>query len=62
MRIRLLASALLTCAIVAGQPVTFRYEQVAIAMLQDLVNTFAEDFDGFHFTRVNGTPVTIVKR
>jgi len=34
-------------------------EDVAIAMLQDLVNTFAEDFTGFRFTRVDGTPVQI---
>ena len=36
-------------------------EDVAIAMLQDYVNTFAEDFSGFSFTRVDGTPVIIVK-
>lgn len=34
-------------------------EDVAIALLQDLVNTFAEDFTGFRFTRVDGTPVQI---
>jgi hypothetical protein len=34
-------------------------EDVAIAMLQDFVNTFAEDFAGFQFTRVDGTPVQI---
>jgi hypothetical protein len=34
-------------------------EDVAISMLQDLVNTFAEDFTGFKFTRVDGTPVQI---
>jgi hypothetical protein len=34
-------------------------ENVAIAMLQDYVNTFAEDFAGFSFTRVDGTPVKI---
>jgi PAP2 superfamily len=34
-------------------------EDVAIAMLQDLVNTFAEDFTGFRFSRVDGTPVQI---
>ena len=34
-------------------------EEVAIAMLQDLVNTFAESFTGFSFTRVDGTPVQI---
>ena len=37
-------------------------EDVAIAMLQDLVNTFAEDFTGFRFTRVDGTPVQISPR
>jgi hypothetical protein len=36
-------------------------EDVAIAMLQDYVNTFAEDFAGFRFTRVDGTPVQISK-
>ncbi len=35
-------------------------EDVAIAMLQDLVNTCAEDFTGFKFTRVDGTPVEIL--
>jgi hypothetical protein len=35
-------------------------ENVAIAMLQDYVNTFAETFTGFSFTRVDGTPVKIV--
>jgi membrane-associated phospholipid phosphatase len=34
-------------------------ESVAIAMLQDLVNTYAEDFTGFKFTRTDGTPVQI---
>ena len=34
-------------------------EDVAIAMLQDLVQTQAEDFSGFQFTRLDGTPVTI---
>ena len=34
-------------------------EDVAIAMLQDLVNTFAEEFTGFKFTRVDGTAVQI---
>ncbi len=34
-------------------------EDVAIAMLQDLVNTYAEDFTGFQFTRTDGTPVQI---
>lgn len=37
-------------------------EDVAIAMLQDLVNTFAEDFTGFKFTRVDGTPVEIASQ
>lgn len=36
-------------------------EDVAIAMLQDLVNTLTEDFVGFHFTRLDGTPVDICK-
>ena len=36
-------------------------EDVAIAMLQDLVQTFAEDFAGFQFTRLDGTPVSITK-
>ena len=34
-------------------------EDVANAMLQDLVNTYAETFTGFSFTRVDGTPVQI---
>jgi membrane-associated phospholipid phosphatase len=34
-------------------------EDVAIAMLQDVANTFAEDFTGFRFTRVDGTPVQV---
>ena len=37
-------------------------EDVAIAMLQDLVQTFAEDFSGFRFTRLDGTAVSIAKR
>ncbi len=37
-------------------------EEVAIAMLQDLVQTLTEDFPGFQFTRLDGTPVTISKR
>jgi hypothetical protein len=37
-------------------------EDVAIAMLQDLVQTIPEDFAGFQFTRLNGTPVAISKR
>jgi hypothetical protein len=36
-------------------------ENVAIAMLQDLVNTFTETFTGFQFTRLDGTPVSISK-
>ena len=36
-------------------------EDVAIAMLQDLVFTFTEDFCGFRFTRLDGTPVVITK-
>jgi hypothetical protein len=35
-------------------------EEVAIALLQDLVSTYAEDFSGFQFTRVDGTPVSVV--
>ena len=34
-------------------------EDVAIAMLQDLVKTPTENFTGFQFTRLDGTPVTI---
>jgi hypothetical protein len=34
-------------------------EEVAIAMLQDLVHTFNEDFEGFEFTQLDGTPVKI---
>lgn len=37
-------------------------EQVAIAMLQDMVNTYAEDISGFHFTLMDGTPVSITPR
>jgi hypothetical protein len=36
-------------------------EDVAIAMLQDLVHTYAENFSGFQFTRLDGTPVTVAK-
>jgi hypothetical protein len=36
-------------------------EDVAIAMLQDLVTTLTEDFCGFRFTRLDGTPVSITK-
>lgn len=34
-------------------------EDVAIAMLYDLARTYTEDFSGFQFTRLDGTPVTI---
>jgi hypothetical protein len=37
-------------------------EEVAIAKLQDLVNTLTEDFDGFRFTRLDGTPVQVSKQ
>jgi hypothetical protein len=37
-------------------------EDVAIAMLSDLVRTYTEDFTGFQFTRLDGTPVSISKR
>jgi membrane-associated phospholipid phosphatase len=36
-------------------------EEVAISILEDLVNTFAEDFPGFRFTRFNGEPVAITR-
>src|SRR5437773_1540485 len=36
-------------------------EEVAITILEDLVNTFAEDFPGFKFTRFDGRPVHIRK-
>ena len=36
-------------------------EQVAISLLQDTVNCLTEDFGGFQFTRLNGTPVSIVQ-
>ncbi len=36
-------------------------EDVAIAMLQDMVQTVSEDFLGFQFTRLDGTPVAISK-
>ncbi|MCI0626587.1 MAG: vanadium-dependent haloperoxidase [Acidobacteria bacterium] len=36
-------------------------EQVAITVMEDLVNTFNEDFEGFKFTRFDGTPVHIQK-
>lgn len=34
-------------------------EDVAISILQDLVRTCTEDFEGFSFTRLDGTPVRI---
>ena len=34
-------------------------EEVAISVLQDLVRWCTEDFDGFAFTRFEGTPVKI---
>jgi len=34
-------------------------EDVAISVLQDLVRCYTEDFDGFAFTRFDGTPVRI---
>jgi len=34
-------------------------EEVAIAMLSDLVRTYNEDFSGFQFTRLDGTAVQI---
>jgi len=37
-------------------------EDIAIAKMQDLVNIFTEDFSGFQFTRLDGTPVMITKR
>jgi hypothetical protein len=36
-------------------------EEVAISVLEDLVNTFNEDFAGFRFTCFDGSPVTIRK-
>lgn len=36
-------------------------EDVAISILEDLVNTLAEDFEGFRFTRFDGRPVSITK-
>jgi len=36
-------------------------EDVAISMLQDLIQTLPEDFAGFRFTRLDGTPVSINK-
>jgi hypothetical protein len=37
-------------------------EQVAIAILQDMVDTYPEDIIGFRFTLMDGTPVTIGTR
>lgn len=34
-------------------------EEVTISVLEDLVNTFNEDFAGFRFTRFDGSLVTI---
>jgi hypothetical protein len=36
-------------------------EQYAISILQELVNSYNEDFGGFSFNRFDGTPVTIQK-
>jgi membrane-associated phospholipid phosphatase len=36
-------------------------EEVAITILEDLVNTFAEEFPGFRFTRFNGQPADIAR-
>lgn len=36
-------------------------EEVAIAILEDLVNTIPEEFEGFRFTRFDGRPVHIQK-
>lgn len=36
-------------------------EEYAISILQELVNTYNEDFAGFSFNRFDGTPVTISK-
>jgi hypothetical protein len=36
-------------------------EDVAIAMLQDFVRTYTEDFSGFQFTRLDGTAVRICR-
>jgi hypothetical protein len=37
-------------------------EDVAISILQDLVETLHEDFAGFSFTRLDGTPVVITRK
>jgi hypothetical protein len=36
-------------------------EDIAIAMLQDFAGTYAEDFSGFKFTRLDGTAIAILK-
>ena len=36
-------------------------EDIAIALLQDWVGTYSEDFTGFRFTRLDGTPVSICR-
>lgn len=36
-------------------------EDLAISVMQDLVDTYNEDFEGFRFNRFDGTPVHIVK-
>jgi hypothetical protein len=36
-------------------------EEVAITILQDLVNTLSEEFPGFRFTRFDGRPVEILR-
>jgi hypothetical protein len=37
-------------------------EEVAISILQDLVETLHEEFAGFSFTRLDGTPVMITRK
>jgi len=37
-------------------------EDVAIALLEDVVSTLTEEFSGFQFTRMDGTAVQITKR
>jgi hypothetical protein len=37
-------------------------EQVAISILQDMVDTYPEEIGGFQFTLLDGTPVTITAR
>lgn len=36
-------------------------EDVGIALLQDWVGTYTEDFEGFQFTRLDGSPVRITR-